>query len=111
LNCSSVLELKVWLFIISWLATDPSLKTTNPSEVLYNGELSCTLRVIEDIRDIIGQCLGQHNTSPSEKNIQCTLPEARSVVGRETSIITHCLFDAANLLDSAFARHFRKKQL
>lgn len=81
---------------------------SNPSEILYDGELSCTLRVIEDIRDILGQCLGRHNTNPSEKNKQCTLPEARSVLGRETSVITHCLFDLANLLDSALTRNAGK---
>jgi hypothetical protein len=31
---------------------------TNPSEVLYDGKLSCTLQMlIEDIQDIIDQCL------------------------------------------------------
>jgi hypothetical protein len=88
--------------------THTKLLEMNPSEVLYDGELSCTLRVIEDIRDIIGQSLGRHNTNPSEKNKQCTLSEARSVVGRETSIITHCLFDLTNLLDSALARNVGK---
>ena len=77
----------------------------NPSEVLYDGELGCTLRVIEDIRDIIGQCLGGHNANISEKNKQCSLPEARTVLGRETLIITHCLFDLAQLLDSTLARN------
>eukprot|EP00956_Cyclotella_meneghiniana_P007928 scaffold10557_cov72-Cyclotella_meneghiniana.AAC.2 len=77
----------------------------NPSEMLYDGELGCTLRVIEDIRDIIGQCLGRHNANISEKNKQCSLPEARTVLGRETLIITHCLFDLAQLLDSTLARN------
>ncbi|KAL3798470.1 hypothetical protein ACHAWO_011145 [Cyclotella atomus] len=81
---------------------------SNPSEVLYDGEISCTLRVIEDIRDILGQCMGRHDTNPSEKSKLCTLSEARSVLGRETSIITHCLCDLANLLDSALARNTGK---
>ena len=82
--------------------------SSNPSQILYDGEVSCTLRVIEDIRDIISQCVGRHNTNPSEKNKQCTIPEARSVLGRETSIITHCLFDIAKLLDSALMRNSGK---
>lgn len=89
--------------------THTELIQNNPSEVLYDGELGCTLRVIEDIRDIIGQCLGRHNANPSEKNKHCTLPEARTVLGRETLIITHCLFDLAQLLDSTLARNIGKK--
>ncbi|KAL7479759.1 hypothetical protein ACHAW6_005482 [Cyclotella cf. meneghiniana] len=81
---------------------------SNPSELLYDGEMSCTLRVIEDIRDIIAQCLGRHNTNPNEKNKQSNLPDARSVLGRETSIIKYCLFDLAHLLDSALAKNTGK---
>jgi hypothetical protein len=81
---------------------------SNPSEALYDGEISCTLRVIDDVRDILGQCMGRHNTNPSEKSKLCTLPEARSVLGRETAIITHCLCDLANLLDCALARNSGK---
>eukprot|EP00804_Cyclotella_cryptica_P006925 CCRYP_007071-RB/>CCRYP_007071-RB protein AED:0.16 eAED:0.16 QI:187/-1/1/1/-1/1/1/56/1032 len=81
---------------------------SNPSELLYDGEMSCTERIIDDIRDIIAQCLGRHNTTPNEKNRQCTLPDARSVLGRETSIIKYCLFDLAELLDSALAKNSGK---
>jgi hypothetical protein len=75
---------------------------TNPSEVLYDGKLSCTLQMlIEDIQDIIDQCLEWHITQAPPKNKQCTFPKAHSVVDRETSIITHYLFYLVNLLDSA----------
>jgi hypothetical protein len=81
---------------------------SNPTELLYDGELSCTIRVIDDVRDIIAQCLSRHNVNPAEKNKQCVLPEARSIIGRETRIINDCLFDLAKLLDSALAKNSGK---
>ena len=81
---------------------------SNPTELLYDGELSCTIRVIDDVRDIIAQCLSRHNVNPTEKNKQCVLPEARSIIGRETRIINDCLFDLAKLLDSALAKNSGK---
>ena len=107
-NSSAVPNLLFLANEVERMYAHAKLINSNPSQVLYDGEASCTLRVIEDIRDIIGQCVGRHNVNPSEKNKQCTIPEARSVLGRETSIITHCLFDIAKLLDSALARNSGK---
>lgn len=90
------------------------IKSPDPSG-MYDGELSCTARVVDDIRDIVAQCLGKHAASPvntngssAGNNKQCILSEARSVLGREGSVIQGCLRDLATIVDTALEKNSGK---
>ena len=79
---------------------------------VYEGELSCTTRTIDDIRDILSQSLGKHDLSFADQYVdsslrkkQCVLSEARSVLGRETSLIQSCCMDLAKIVDTALANN------
>ena len=72
----------------------------------YDGELNCTNHIIHDIRDILAQCLGQG--SSQAYNDQCILAEARSVLGRETSLIANCCEDLAKIVDVSLTNNSGK---
>ena len=77
---------------------------------LYDGEQDCTRRMIDDLCDILAQSLGRHapstiNGSDSSNSRHCILTDARSVLGRETPIITSCCNDLASVVDAALARN------
>lgn len=72
----------------------------------YEGELNCTNHIIHDIRDILAQCLGK--SSSQAFNDQCILTEARSVLGRETTLIANCCEDLARIVDVSLANNSGK---
>lgn len=72
----------------------------------YQGELNCTKHIIHDIRDILAQCLGK--SSSQAFNDQCILTEARSVLGRETTLIANCCEDLARIVDVSSANNSGK---
>ncbi len=72
----------------------------------YEGELSCTNHIIHDIRDILAQCLGQSSTQAY--NDQCIVAEARSVLGRETTLIANCCEDLAQIVDVSLTKNSGK---
>lgn len=86
----------------------------NESHELYDGERNCTVRVIDDICDILAQTLGRHTSTSidgndSPKNKHCFLGDARSVLGRETTLVSSCCKDLGRILDAALARNAGKK--
>eukprot|EP00581_Thalassiosira_minuscula_P004100 CAMPEP_0183740570 /NCGR_PEP_ID=MMETSP0737-20130205/59979_1 /TAXON_ID=385413 /ORGANISM="Thalassiosira miniscula, Strain CCMP1093" /LENGTH=1061 /DNA_ID=CAMNT_0025975673 /DNA_START=26 /DNA_END=3211 /DNA_ORIENTATION=- len=91
------------------------LRESNSTEELYDGELNCTIRIIDDICDMIAQSLGRHVTSSNvgatdnERLKQCCIADARSVLGRETSLIASCCKDLARVLDTALANNSGRK--
>jgi len=72
----------------------------------YEGEINCTNHIIHDIRDILAQCFGK--SSSQAFNDQCILAEARSVLGRETSLIANCCEDLAQIVDVSLANNSGK---
>ncbi|KAL3823839.1 hypothetical protein ACHAXA_004111 [Cyclostephanos tholiformis] len=71
---------------------------------LYDGEEDCTIRVIDDLCDILAQCLGRHagpNINGSDRSKRCFIGDARSVLGRETSLISSCCKDLGRIVDRA----------
>lgn len=81
---------------------------------LYDGEENCSIRIIDDLCDIVAQSLGRHaSTSPyesdNEENRQCFIADARSVLGRETTIISSCCKDLGRILDTALANNSGRK--
>ncbi|KAL7545165.1 hypothetical protein ACHAWF_008698 [Thalassiosira exigua] len=74
----------------------------------YDGEQNCTSHIIVDIFDIISQSLGRH-ASHGKGSKQCHLADARSVLGRETSILSSCLKDLARVLDRSLKRNSGRK--
>ncbi|KAL7454794.1 hypothetical protein ACHAWC_006389 [Mediolabrus comicus] len=72
----------------------------------YEGELNCTNHIIHDIRDILAQCLSK-NTSQAFTD-QHMLAEARSVLGRETTLIASCCEDLARIVDITLEKHSGK---
>jgi hypothetical protein len=72
---------------------------------LYDGEENCTIHTIEDLSDILAQCLGEHIT-PSREDF---IADARSVIGRETSLIPSCCIELGKILDISLARNAGKK--
>ena len=80
-----------------------------PSIALYDGEEDCIIRIIDDLCDILGHCLGSHadadtdgrdNIRKSKKNFTA---DARSVLGRETSLLSSCCKDLGRILDRALS--------
>lgn len=80
-----------------------------PSMVLYDGEDDFIICIIDDMSDILGQCLGSHadadidgreNLRKSNKHFTA---EARSVLGRETSLLSSCCKDLGRILDRAMS--------
>ena len=85
----------------------------DPSVSIYDGELNCTIRIIGDLCDILAQSLGKHAGSHrlngAANNQHCFISDARSVLGRETSLISSCCKDLARILDNALAKNSGKK--
>ena len=85
------------------------------STSIYDGELNCTTRMIRDLVDILAVTLGRHAGSylngfeTNDNNKQCFIADARSVLGRETSIISDCCKDLGRILDVALALNKGKK--
>ncbi|KAL9179774.1 hypothetical protein ACHAXT_007744 [Thalassiosira profunda] len=84
------------------------------SEEAYEGEQKCTIRLIDDLCDILAQSLGMHATSSSSggdnvNNKQCFIADARSVLGRESTLLSSCCKDLARVLDEALARNSGRK--
>lgn len=77
-----------------------------PTTEEYEGEINCTNHIIHDIRDILAQCFGK--SSSQVFNDQCILAEARSVLGRETSLIANCCEDLAQIVDVSLANNSGK---
>ena len=75
---------------------------------LYDGEKNCTTRIVNDICDILAQSLGRTTSSESADKSNF-LADARSVLGRETSIILSSCKDLAAVLDSALERNSGRK--
>jgi len=80
-----------------------------PSIALYDGEEDCIIRIIDDLCDILGHCLGSHadadidgrdNLRKSNKNFTA---DARSVLGRETFLLSSCCKDLGRILDRALS--------
>lgn len=80
-----------------------------PSIALYDGEEDFIIRIIDDMSDILGHCLGSHadadidgrdNLRKSNKNFTA---DARSVLGRETSLLSSCCKDLGRILDRALS--------
>lgn len=88
-------------------------------EEAYDGEGNCAARVIDDLCDILAQCLGRHATPGNPvggggddrgATIRgCFLADARSVLGRETGLIASCCVDLGRILDAALASNAGKK--
>ncbi|KAL7539225.1 hypothetical protein ACHAXR_010220 [Thalassiosira sp. AJA248-18] len=81
---------------------------------MYDGEQNCTQRIVDDMCDILAQSLGRHapsliNLAESQGSKQCIFADARSVLGRETSLISSCCQDLGRILDTALARNSGKK--
>eukprot|EP00984_Skeletonema_dohrnii_P008252 scaffold3031_cov116-Skeletonema_dohrnii-CCMP3373.AAC.5 len=72
----------------------------------YEGELNCTNHILHDIRDILAQCLGK--STSQAYNDQCILAEARSVLGRDTSLIANCCEDLARIVDVSLTKNSGK---
>jgi len=87
----------------------------DPSVATYDGELNCTSRIIVDLVDILAQSLGRHagsylNGFQNQRNKpQCFIADARSVLGRETTIIKSCCKDLGRILDMTLAKNQGKK--
>lgn len=82
---------------------------------LYDGEQNCSIRLIDDICDILAQSLGRHASSSvsatnnSQRSKLCFIAESRSILGRETGLVASCCKDLARVLDAALARNSGKK--
>ena len=72
----------------------------------YEGELNCINYIIHDILDVLGQCLGKISSQLS--NDQCIMAEARSVIGRETSLLRYCCEDLALIVDTLLSSNSGK---
>jgi len=84
------------------------------TDALYDGEEICTIRIIDDLCDILAQCLGRHAEASvigieSLRNKQCFIADARSVLGRETALISSCCKDLGRILDIALASNAGRK--
>ena len=78
----------------------------------YDGEEDCTIRVIDDLCEILAQCLGRHagpNMNGSERSKRCFIVDARSVLGRETSLISSCCKDLGRIVDRALVGNAGRK--
>lgn len=78
------------------------------SNEVYDGERDCAVRIVDDLCDILAQSLGRHSSSgtaaaDNQRGQLCSIADARSVLGRETSIVASCCKDLARLLDAALA--------
>lgn len=78
------------------------------SLAMYDGEESCTTQIIDDLSDILAQSLGDHIV-PSLTNNEDFIADARSVIGRETSLIPSCCRELGRILDMAMAYNIGKK--
>lgn len=81
---------------------------------LYDGEKDCTTRIIADLCDILALSLGRHaghnnNGSGNMRRSKCFIADARSVLGRETSLISSCCKDLGRILDRALADNAGRK--
>lgn len=84
----------------------------NKSTEAYDGELNCTVRIIDDICDILAQSLSRHashNEIEYLRNKHCCLADARSVLGRETTLIKSCCTDLARILDTSLEANSGRK--
>eukprot|EP00584_Thalassiosira_punctigera_P004222 CAMPEP_0172530054 /NCGR_PEP_ID=MMETSP1067-20121228/3921_1 /TAXON_ID=265564 ORGANISM="Thalassiosira punctigera, Strain Tpunct2005C2" /NCGR_SAMPLE_ID=MMETSP1067 /ASSEMBLY_ACC=CAM_ASM_000444 /LENGTH=1098 /DNA_ID=CAMNT_0013314197 /DNA_START=169 /DNA_END=3465 /DNA_ORIENTATION=+ len=80
------------------------------SDEVYDGEQNCSIRIIDDICDILAQSLGRHASyTENQRSKLCFIAEARSVIGRETSLISSCCKDLARILDTALERNSGRK--
>ena len=84
------------------------------SNEVYDGELNCSIHIIDDICDILAQSLGSHassaaNATDNQRNKLCFIADSRSVLGRETTLISSCCKDLARILDTALARNSGRK--
>jgi hypothetical protein len=76
---------------------------------MYDGEEDCTIRIIDDLCDILAQSLARHagpNINGSKRGF---VADARSVIGRETSLISSCCKDLGRILDRALADNAGRK--
>jgi hypothetical protein len=80
----------------------------DPSLSMYDGEDDCTTHIIDDLSDILAQSLGDYDalTSIGKEGF---IADARSVLGRETSLISSCCKELGRILDVALARNAGKK--
>ena len=78
----------------------------NESNEVYNGELNCTIRIVQDILDILAQSLGRHSDTADG-----FLADVRLVLGRETFIISNSCQELARILDQNSNRTGRELQL
>jgi len=76
---------------------------------MYDGEEDCTIRIIDDLCDILAQSLARHagpNINGSKRGF---VADARSVIGRETSLISSCCKVLGRILDRALADNAGRK--
>lgn len=64
-------------------------------------EHSYAIRFINDICDILAQSLAAGGTDDQSNEEECFVADARSVIGRETSLLSSCCGDLARILDAA----------
>lgn len=78
------------------------------SLAMYDGEDDCTTHIIDDLSDILAQSLGDYDalTSIGKEDF---IADARSVLGRETSLISSCCKELGRILDVALARNAGRK--
>jgi hypothetical protein len=76
---------------------------------MYDGEEDCTIRIIDDLCDILAQSLGRHAGPNIYGSKRCFVADARSVIGRETSLISSCCKDLGRILDKALADNAGRK--
>ena len=81
-------------------------KPDNQSNEAYDGELNCTIRIVQDILDILAQSLGRHSDTADG-----FLADVRLVLGRETFIISNSCRELARILDQNSNRTARELQL
>ncbi len=86
----------------------------NQSLAMYDGEENCTTNIIDDLCDILAQSLGEHiSPSPLGTNNPTSnedfIADARSIIGRETSLIPSCCTELGRILDIALAHNAGKK--
>lgn len=77
---------------------------------MYDGEENCTIHIIDDLCDILAQTLGDHiSRSPDGAGKLfkegCFITDARSVIGRETSLISNCCLELGRILDISLTRN------
>lgn len=81
-------------------------KAENELNEAYNGELNCTIRIVQDILDILAQSIGRHS-----KTDDGFLADVRLVLGRETFIISNSCRELARILDRNSYRTARELKL